>query len=585
MVMRDGKRLWRIALLLVAGLVATPALAALQAYVDRNPVSADESFTLTLESDEDLGGSPDLSALQQDFEVLSQGKSTSIQIINGNSSRKIQWRITLMPKRTGPLRIPAISIGSEQSAPISLTVSAVPAPDSTQGAARQGDLFIEVSAAPQNVYLQQQVIYKVRLFHRLDFGNAASLSDPKPATNDAIVEKLGDDKRYQTSRNGMRYEVIERDYAIYPQRSGRIEIPPLVFDGDVVQPGGNSFFSFDPFNANTRHRRVMSDSVTLTAQAVPATFHGGQWLPSGNLQLMEAWSPNPPSFTVGQPITRTLAIMADGLTAAQLPPLTGGAVDGLKQYPDQPVLKDTQSDTGVTGVRSEKVALIPMHPGPITLPAIAIPWWNTNTNTLEVARLPERTVTVAAASDVASAAPAPSPAPVVTDARPPPATPTMNPGTGVLPTQSVNAGTGIWAWLALTFGAGWLATGIVWWWRSRRRQSSTTVRTEPPVSLHRLEKQVQASCLANDAQGCGRALLAWARERWSEQAPVSLTALAQRCPPPLAEQLCLLDRVLYAETTEPWQGTVLWQQFSGHRPREARPASGTEIGLRPLYSD
>jgi hypothetical protein len=58
-----------LAVVLLYGLGPLPASAALQAYVDRNPVAEDESFTLTLQSDEDLDGSPDLSPLRRDFDI------------------------------------------------------------------------------------------------------------------------------------------------------------------------------------------------------------------------------------------------------------------------------------------------------------------------------------------------------------------------------------------------------------------------------------------------------------------------------------------------------------------------------------
>ena len=80
-------------LTLISLMAVTPAFAAFQASVDRNPVAEGESLTLTLKSDENLDGDPDLSELQQDFDVLGKSSGSNMQIINGRVSRSVQWQI------------------------------------------------------------------------------------------------------------------------------------------------------------------------------------------------------------------------------------------------------------------------------------------------------------------------------------------------------------------------------------------------------------------------------------------------------------------------------------------------------------
>ena len=225
--MNKAMRMTMMTIVLLCGPGMLPASAALQASVDRNPVAEDESFTLTLESDEDINGAPDLSALQQDFDVEGQGKNVSLMIVNGATTRKTQWRIGLMAKRSGQLRIPPISVGGQRSQPLTVTVIAASQTQSAQPGG--GALFLEVSAEPHSAYVQQQVIYTVRLYHALSLAGGATLSEPTLPGGDAVVEKLGKDKEYQALRNGMRYDVIERRYAVYPQKSGDVDIAPLIF--------------------------------------------------------------------------------------------------------------------------------------------------------------------------------------------------------------------------------------------------------------------------------------------------------------------------------------------------------------------
>jgi hypothetical protein len=581
MVMSKLTRATNWVIVMLCALGPLPAWATLQAYVDRNPVAEDESFTLTLESSNDVDGSPDLSPLRQDFDVEGQSKSSSLSIINGSVSRKTQWQISLMAKHSGQLQIPAITVGSEQTQP--LTVVVTPA-SQAQAAPGGGDLFLEVKVTPRTAYVQQQVIYTARLYRAVNLANGSTLSEPTLPGGDAVVEKLGKDKDFETLRNGMRYEVIERSYAIYPQKSGSLDIAPLVFDGDIVQGGGGGgLFGFDPFNQSTRHKRLRSQAEHIDVKPIPAAFHGSQWLPARSLELDENWSPDPPKFMVGQAVTRTIAVMADGLTASQLPALEGGAISGLKQYPDQPALKDTQDSAGVTGLRTEKIAYIPTQAGSVTLPAIKIAWWNTATDNMEVASLPSRTFTVLPAAAGSNATP--PPVPMVNTPSPTQQTPQAltapAPSPQVLP-QHTDAGS--WPWIALVLGLGWLVTLFAWWWRPRHSAvPAVTTQSAEQDSLRRLEKELQVSCLANDAARTKGAVLAWARRRWPEHPPISLTAVARRCTGPLSESLIELDRALYAQTAAVWQGQDLWQQFAAHKAGETHKAADQDLGLEPLY--
>jgi hypothetical protein len=557
---------------------------ALQAYVDRNPVVEDESFTLTLESSGDVDGEPDLSPLRRDFDIQGQGKSSNFTMINGSVSHKTQWQITLMAKHSGQLQIPSISIGSDRSQPLTVTVT--PA-SQAQAAPGGSDLFLDVSVKPHTVYVQQQIIYTVRLYRAVSLANSSSLSEPTLPSGDAVVEKLGKDKNFETLRNGMRYKVTERSYAIYPQKSGDVDIAPVVFDGDIVQGGGGGgLFALDPFNQSVRHKRLRSKTEHITVKAMPTAFHGRQWLPARSLQLDDNWSPDPPKFAVGQAVTRTVAIMADGLTASQLPALDSAAIDGLKQYPDQPALKDTQDSSGVTGLRTEKIAYIPTRTGKVTLPAIKLAWWNTATDKMEVAGLPARTFTVAPAPADGNAPPPASvlktPAPAVPQQQGHQVVTSPSPAPQVPP--STVSERPWWPWIALTLGLGWLATVVVWWWRRRRGPvRSTSATPEPQDSLRQLEKVLQSSCLADDAAGAKSAVLAWAQRCWPRQPPISLTAVARRCSEPLAAALIELDRALYAQTAAGWQGQELWQQFAAYKAAKSERIENRDPGLEPLY--
>jgi hypothetical protein len=201
-----------------------------------------------------------------------------------------------------------------------------------------------------------------------------------------------------------------------------------------------------------------------------------------------------------------------------------------------------------------------------------------------VASLAARSFTVISAP--AGSGATPPPVPTVNAPAPAKQTTPIVPATPTTPQASPqpHPSSDRWAWIALAFGGGWLATLVVWWWRARR----ASVRSEPAgseeeESLRRLEKELQASCLANDAVRAKGAVLAWARRRWPQHPPLSLTAVARRCPPSLSEALTELDRALYAQTAATWQGQRLWRQFAAHGTKKEDKAKDQDAGLEPLY--
>ena len=63
---------------------------------------------------------------------------------------------------------------------------------------------------------------------------------PPPDLPDAVVTTIVDEKRSETIVNNQRYHVLEKRYAIFPQKSGILTIPLEVFRGTR---GGSGFFS------------------------------------------------------------------------------------------------------------------------------------------------------------------------------------------------------------------------------------------------------------------------------------------------------------------------------------------------------
>lgn len=575
-----------------------PAHAAIRAWLDHSHIGAGNSVQLTLEYDGITTSEPDLAPLRRDFAILGSSTSTSVQIGTGGSSETTEVSLTLSPKRTGRLIIPAISWDGERSAPLSLTVtgSSASAPASGAGApapangsaASGGRVFIETSVTPKHPYVQQAVHVSVRIYTSeqlfrgsLDFsGNGA-----------ALVRKVGSDVYSNTVRNGQPYQVITRHYLLFPMQSGDLSLPGPQLDAQIAT---RSSSSWNPFGnvfgglmQSERPIRVYGDPITLSVRPRPSGAQGSYWLPASKVTLTAHWSSGRQA-RAGDPLTVHLDLRAVGLTAAQLPDLSAllHPPAGLAAYPDQAKLHNTVQGNLIVGSRDRTIALIADRPGHYTLTGLKVRWWDTRTNQPRVATLPPQSLTIlpAPGGTAASAAPAPPAqgAPIVAKAP------------GKIPAAAARAahhrheaGTAFpWQWLSAGLGALWLATLGGWLWSRRRAHRSkprpvtpSTHSTSSPEPA-REQAAFQAACASDDAAGARRHLLLWAQAVWGAPLP-GLNALAAALDESrTAELIRELDRACYGGGQ--WQGRELAQALTG-LPQRAGRKPPKDRGLAPLY--
>lgn len=571
MVNRSRSRPLFAAVVMLLFASALPA-ADISVRVDRSPVALSESFQIVFEADGNVDDDPDFSPLERDFQIISTSQSSRLSIVNGNSSSTRTWTLTALARRTGRLQIPAIAFGSDQSpaGAVEITRAATqPVPQ----AAQNNEVFLEVEAQPLQPFVQQQIVYKVRLFRTSPTANA-SLSEPQLQQGDAVIERIGEDALYDTRVNGRPYQVVERRYAIYPQSSGTLKIGPLTYRG---QTDLSPFSMLDPFARRPEMIVRQSAPVDLEVRAKPEGQDQQLWLPARGLTLTESWSGNPPEFRVGEPITRTLTLTADGLTASQLPELPPWVPATFKSYPDQPELTDAKSAEGIAGTRVEKVAIIPNQAGAYELPAIRVPWWNTARNQFESAELPAQRVVVlpsaaAGGADASPAMPASSVNQVATQAAP-------SPVTGAAPAD-VPTASRLWQWISAALALLWLTTLSAWWMSRRPRPVPAAVHAH---RLGDVRRDLKRACECNEAGAAKECLLRWAQMRWPQDAPRSIGDIAARSSSGFADGLRDLDAKLYGRQSGPWNGAALWQAFAAASKADQLQHEDLGSQLEPLY--
>ncbi len=490
-------------------LSATPALAAFTASVDRSVITQNETLELTLRVDsQSFRSQPDTTPLKKEFDILGNRRSSQFQMINGKTESWTDWIITLAPKRTGAITIPALSYNGETSEPIHIDVRHG---NTTAGSTNSvSPVFMQTSLSRQEIYIQQQTVLTLKIYYNTQLVGDSSLTPLE--VNGAIVQQLGEVKKYEELVNGRRHGVFEVQYAINPQESGKLTIPSLTFTSSIAAGSDpyNNFFSMQ----RARPVRAQSADIKLDVNPVPNDYPANApWLPASKLRLTQKWSSNPDDLKAGDSVTRTLTIEAEGLTAAQLPPVTLPTVSGLKTYPDQAQNEDLSGPDGITGKRTEAIALVPTHAGTMTLPAVQYTWFNTTTGKIEQATLPATTITVAPGNTLATPS---QPAPAATTTTLPDSVITQTNVPLDLGAPIIKQGSSLpWIIATAVFALLWLVT-LGLYIRGRKVSISDGVDSCPSArpSENLSEKaafqQLQQACQNNDLLQIKQRFITWA---------------------------------------------------------------------------
>ena len=571
----------RIFLALIFTTFALPALASVTASLDSDHVGSGQTVRLQLQHDGTTDSEPDLGPLRQDFDVLGSSSGSNVQIINGHMSSQTQVTVLLSPRHDGKIRIPPLQWDGQQTAALELTVggsgnTASGQPGPTSG--NSSHIFLTATLDQKQPYVQAADVLTVRLYADQPIFQA---SLDLPASSDVLVKQLGKDQQSTELRNGRSYQVVERKYLLFPQRSGTLSLDGPVLDAQVQATGGNdpafgNIFGQMPLagmlNA-TRPIRVHGKTITLNVLKRPAAATGANWLPAQNVTLRETWRPDSGAIHVGDPVTRHLHLTALGLTGAQLPDLGSlmQVPDGIKTYPDQSTAKDAIQGDTVLGTRDQDIALIASRPGRFELPEVKLNWWDTVHDVQHQVTLPARILDILPAAGGANAATLPPPANTVQSKQP-----DLAAQTGAPAQVQQNARPMQWILLSAALALLWLGTASGWWYTRRRASPPRpgkvrdTGSAEVPSSAAAF-KEFRSACLNNNPHAARKNLLAWAASAWPANPPAGLNELSRRLGgAELIEELRQLDRACYTDDT--WHGSFLAKLL----PAPPKPASSVE---------
>ena len=374
-------------------------------------------------------------------------------------------------------------------------------------------VYLTTTLDQKQPYVQAAVVLTVRLYADQALYQA---SLDFPASSDVLVKPLGKDVQTNETRNGRNYQIVERKYLLFPQRSGKLSLNGPVLDAQVPDTNNNdpfdNIFRQMPFGGmvnSTRPIRVHAKAIELNVLPRPTAAGSANWLPAQKVTLEENWRQDMSTIHIGEPLTRHFHLEALGLTGAQLPdPNSFMTVpEGIKAYPDQATISDNPQGNSVLGSRDQNIALIASRTGHYELPAIRLNWWDTTRNEKREIILPAHTLEVLPAVAGSSAM-------TMSTAIAEPSALLNPPGqSSAIGQVGKLANNPAWMWLSLTLGLLWIGTAVLWWRSAHRVHTQQPVKiaaekkTAPPRGGSEF-KALKLACRNNDPQAARQHVLA-----------------------------------------------------------------------------
>lgn len=368
------------ALGLLAGSAQAQQQTTIETTLDRTELARGETVTLRVRVFGQQGGvAIDTAPLREQFEIVTTRSASHLRSVNNRIESWTDYILVLFPRELGEMEIPPIAVAGQQTEAYTITVTE----PENNGLASGQDVYMETIISKDSVYVQEQLLFTIRLYYTIAGIRNPNFTEVEPPNT--VVQLLGQPHQYEQLIDGQRYGVYEKNYVLFPQRSGELEIPNIVFRGELTDGSSNFVFR----NPNMRPVTAFASGYNIEVKERPAAFPANStWLPASDVQIQETWSEDITQLEPGQSVQRTLTITASGLDGAALPPLGRPEIDRMNVYPQQPEIERMIFDGNIVGTRTEVYELVATDEGSVVIPEISLPWWDVTTDTLREAVVP-----------------------------------------------------------------------------------------------------------------------------------------------------------------------------------------------------
>ena len=388
-------------------------------------VAVGEQFRLTYTvntqnaSDFRAGDIPD------ELEVLigpNRSMQSSYQMINGHtsSSSSITYTYIVCATKNGSFTIPPahVSVGGKTIASNSLNIKVSGSPQASAGGSprhqrqdEQGeirdagsqisgsDLFIKVSANKKRVYEQEPVLLTYKVYTLVGL---TSLRGDMPDLKSFYTQEvsLPTQKSFSIETfNGRPYRTTTwSQYVMFPQMTGKLQIPSITFEGIVVQQNRN----IDPFEAFFNggsgyvevKKKIVAPGIDIQVDPLPerpAGFSGGvgHFNVSASLNKTETKANDPVSLRITVSGTGNLKLVKQ--PQIDLP-------KDFDKYEPKITDKTKLTSAGIEGSMIYDILIVPRHQGHYELPPVSLTYFDTTANVYKTVTSEPLTLDVAKGS-------------------------------------------------------------------------------------------------------------------------------------------------------------------------------------------
>ena len=355
----------------------------------------------------------------QGFEVLmgpSRSTQSSTQIINGNvtSTSTITFTYILMAGKEGDYKIPGATIVADGNnyTSNSVEIKVLP-PDQSSGASSGSsvrssrnqvnsgkitdkELFMLATASKTNVYEQEAILLTYKVYTQV---NLTALDGDIPDLKGFHTQEveLPNQKTFTLEHyNGRNYNTtIWRQLVLFPQQTGKIEIPSVTFEGTISQ----RVASADPFDAFFNggnyvniNKNIVTPKLVIDVKELPAgkptNFSGGV----GEFTISSSISTQ--DLKTNDAVTIKLVISGTGNMKLINTPEVAFPQD-FEIYDPKVENKFNLTRNGLAGSKVIEYLAIPRHAGTFTIPPIEFSYFDLKSQSYKTLKTDAYTLNVA----------------------------------------------------------------------------------------------------------------------------------------------------------------------------------------------
>ena len=346
----------------------------------------------------------------QGFEVLmgpSRSSGYSSEMNNGKvtSVSFTTFTYILMADKDGTYTLPGATatVSGNNYTSNSVTIKVLPKDQANDemeevasGSISNKDLFITATVNKANVYEQEAILLTYKVYTRVNLTQLHGDTPDLKGFHTQEVE-LPQQKNFTPEHyNGRNYNTtVWQQFVLFPQKTGKLEIPSVTFEGTVAQ----RVSSADPFEAffngsnyvNIK-KKLETPQLTINVQELPegkpANFSGGV----GEFTLSSSISTQ--ELKTNDAVTIKLIISGTGNMKLINTPEVGFPQD-FEIYDPKVDNKFNLTRSGLAGSKVIEYLAIPRHAGTYTIPPIEFSYFDLKSQSYKTLKTDAYTLNVA----------------------------------------------------------------------------------------------------------------------------------------------------------------------------------------------